>query len=537
MEQEQNKIKYFLYARKSSESEDKQVLSIESQIDELKEIALQEHLEVIDTFTEAKSAKAPGRPIFDKMLARIHRGEARGILCWKLDRLARNPIDGGQISWMLQQSIIQHIQTYGRGYYPTDNVLMMSVEFGMANQFILDLSINTKRGLRKKLERGQLPGLAPLGYLNDKYRDKGDKGIIKDPERFSLIRKIWDLLLTGQYSVAKLYEIAINELGITNSRGNKPKISHFYDMFVNPFYYGDFRYKGVVHKGSHEPMIIKDEFDEAQYILGNASKPRAKTHNFAFTGLIRCGECGCMITAEEKFKHQKNGNVHHYTYYRCTKKRGACSQKPIPQQDLERQIIRELSQVEIPPEFYDWAIGVLREDAEQEGADRSIILTNQRREYDKVLSKLESLLEMRINKEINEEEFADQKTRLLNEKARLQEILNDTDSGVTKWFEKAEKAFSFARDAKARFEKAEFEKDGWQVRKGILADLGSNLSIKDGKLTVSLTKPLIPIGQAASEVQTIHKRLEPLGSVMNKRQMAVLYSQNPLLGGLRDLHP
>jgi DNA invertase Pin-like site-specific DNA recombinase len=137
--------RYFLYARKSSENEDKQAASIPSQVDELKRLAKDHNLKIVDILTEEKSAKAPGRIVFGQMLQEIHEGKADGILCWKLDRLARNPVDGGNIAWMLQQGVIQHIQTFQKGYFPTDNVMMMSVEMGMANQFILDLSLNTNR--------------------------------------------------------------------------------------------------------------------------------------------------------------------------------------------------------------------------------------------------------------------------------------------------------------------------------------------------------------------------------------------------------
>ena len=143
--------KYFLYVRKSTDVEDKQVRSIEDQLAVLRALAKQEGLSIAQEFTEKQSAKRPGRPVFGNMLLKIERGEAQGILCWKLDRLARNPIDGGQISWFLQKGTIQHIQTHDRSYYPTDNTLVMSVEFGMANQFILDLSVNTKRGLHEKV--------------------------------------------------------------------------------------------------------------------------------------------------------------------------------------------------------------------------------------------------------------------------------------------------------------------------------------------------------------------------------------------------
>src|SRR3989338_8781854 len=150
-------MRYFLYARKSTDVEDKQVLSIEAQLAELRALAKEEKLEVVAEFVEKGSAKMPGRPVFNEMLKRVHKGEAQGIVCWKLDRFSRNPVDGGPISLLLQENIIQHILTKDRSNYPSDNVLMRSVEFGMANQFIRDLSSNVKRGLRAKVKRGEFP--------------------------------------------------------------------------------------------------------------------------------------------------------------------------------------------------------------------------------------------------------------------------------------------------------------------------------------------------------------------------------------------
>src|SRR3989338_3914900 len=157
----------FLYARKSTDVEDKQVLSIEAQLSELRALAKREGLEIAEEFVEKRSAKMPGRPVFMDMIARIQRKEAQGVVCWKIDRLARNPVDGGQIQWLLQNGTIAHIQTHDRAYYPADNVMLMSVEFGMANQYIRDLSVNTARGLRAKARRGDFPGTAPAGYRND----------------------------------------------------------------------------------------------------------------------------------------------------------------------------------------------------------------------------------------------------------------------------------------------------------------------------------------------------------------------------------
>ncbi len=161
---------YFLYARKSTDVEDKQVLSIEAQLAELRAIAKRDGLEIVQEFVEKRSAKMPGRPVFEDMVRRVERGEAQGVVCWKIDRLSRNPVDSGRISWLLQQGTIQKIITHDKAYFPHDNVLLMSVEFGMANQYIRDLSVNVTRGLRQKARQGVYPSIAPLGYLNDLYK-------------------------------------------------------------------------------------------------------------------------------------------------------------------------------------------------------------------------------------------------------------------------------------------------------------------------------------------------------------------------------
>ena len=258
-----------IYARKSTESEDRQILSIDSQIHELELFAERENLNISKIFTEAKSAKAPGRPVFAELLALADRGKIDGIIVWKLDRLARNPVDGGAVIWALEEQRLRAIYTPQRAFFNNgSDKFWIQLEFGMAKKYVDDLSDNTRRGLRTKLELGWRPGLAPLGYLNDKEK----KTIVKDPERFPLIRRMWDLMLTGNYSAKAVLNVASDSWGLRTRvlkriGGGKISYSGVYDLFTNPFYSGLIRHKDGLYKGAHEPMVTMAEYDRVQSLL------------------------------------------------------------------------------------------------------------------------------------------------------------------------------------------------------------------------------------------------------------------------------
>ena len=329
---------YFLYARKSTDVEDKQVRSIEDQLAVLRALAKQEGLHIAQEFIEKQSAKRPGRPVFGEMLSRIERGEAQGIICWKLDRLARNPIDGGQITWFLQKGIIQHIQTHDRSYHPTDNILMMAVEFGMANQFILDLSANTKRGLHEKVRRGEYPSLAPIGYLNDSRI----KRVVVDRKKAKIVKAAFELYAEGN---SRLEDIAafFAKHGVIHveRESHSPRREWLISSRIR-FYIGLFNYAGEIYEGTMKPIIPKKLFDRVQAVLEDRGRPHKKPKNEPqpFAGCSGAASADASITAENKIKRQVNGNIHHYVYYRCTKKKhGICSQPHIRDGELVSQAV------------------------------------------------------------------------------------------------------------------------------------------------------------------------------------------------------
>ncbi|PIR17675.1 MAG: hypothetical protein COV46_03180 [Deltaproteobacteria bacterium CG11_big_fil_rev_8_21_14_0_20_49_13] len=518
--QRPEKLRYILYARKSSESGDRQVQSIDDQINRLQKLAGDLKLNVVDILIEAKSAKKPqSRPIFMKMMQRIEAGEADGILAWQLNRLSRNPVDSGTLGWFLQQGTIQSIQTTEREYLPDDNVLLFSVESGMANQYILELRKNVKRGVDSKLAKGWKPNVASLGYLNEKE----EKTIVEDPERFPLIRKMWDLMLTGTKSPPQILEIANKQWGFRTRKtkrlgGKELSRSGIYRIFTNPFYAGIIAYGGKEYDGKHKAMITLSEFDRVQYLLGRKGKARPKTHAFAFTGLIRCGECGCVYTAETKRKLIKcNGEVKEYTYYHCTRKRTDydCSQKKVIRDDVLNQLIAdEIEKFTILPEFRDWALEVLKEQNSKEVTDRNQIFESQTKALAQSHDKLDRLVDMRLNDLLSNAEYVQKKDRLEKEIQDLRKQAKETEERIDNWLELTEKVFDFATNAHTAFLNGNME-----TKKQILMALGSNPTLKDGKLSITASEWLVPIEKAYPSLEAAYQGLEPAQTPENTKRM------------------
>lgn len=305
-------IKYALYCRKSTEDSSRQILSLDSQEKEMIKLSENLGLNIVQTFRESKSAKKPdNRPQFSELINLIKRGKIQGVICWKIDRLSRNPIDSATIQWLLQQNELKIIQTMERQYLPGDNALLFNVESGMANQYILDLSKNVKRGIRAKLEKGGWPNLAPLGYLNK------DSKIIIDKARGKYIVKIFELYKTGKYSVKEIADTLFKE-GFRSRAHNKYHKSKIHKMLSDSFYCGIMEKNGQLYEGKHEPLISKKLFDEVQEMLTKKSHIKKQNIPFAFRGILRCAKCGCLLTAT-----QKKGRL---TYYYCTNGKNVCEE-------------------------------------------------------------------------------------------------------------------------------------------------------------------------------------------------------------------
>jgi site-specific DNA recombinase len=560
-------LRFLIYCRKSSE-DDRQAASIGDQCRELTRLVEREPLTVVgELLTEEKSAKAPGRTIFSAMLTRIERGEANAILCWDIDRLYRNPVDEGRVRWLLQRGIIREIRTPYRVFYPQDAGLLMGVEGGRATDHIITLRKGVFRGFRGKLERGQRPGVAPPGYLNDQSREKGERTIIADPERFNLIRRAWDLILMGTYSVRRIHQIAAEEWSLGSKKrkrlGGRPySISAWYRIFTDPFYSGWFWWKTPetevreLYRGAHVPMITPEEFDRVQMILGTRGKPVPKAHHFAYTGLIRCGECGAMVTAETKcqiicstcklkFSSPNKDTCARcgtpieamvsptrltYTYYHCTKrKKATCTQKSIHEEDIEEQTDRLLKAITISEAFKDWAIKAASQEGDRQADAQETAADSLEARKNQIARQLQHLNRLIFSPDtdwtlISHEELKQEKLRILEDLRTIEQQLGADGKRVQDSLELTEKTFEFAAYARYWFREADPEQ-----KRTILASLGSNLTLRDKKLHLELRKPLSCVGEMVQAAPDISRPFEPDNRRSNKRESLPFEVEIPCL--------
>lgn len=537
--------KYFVYCRKSSEAEDRQILSIESQEKELSSCAQREGLTISKVFKEEKSAHKRGRPIFAKLMREIERTKAAGLLVWQPNRLARNAYDGGWLITAMDEGSLKEIRTPFRTYANSpDDKFFLQLEFGMAKKDSDDKSINVKRGLRQKVHEGWRPGIAPVGYLNDKSKERGERDIQIDPERFTLVRKIFELYLARGHSVSQICDIAANEWGLrtreTRRMGGKPlSISHIYRILTDPFYYGEFYWGGELVKGKQRPLITIAEYDKVQELLGRKGKPRAKHRLFAFTGLIRCGECGSMITAEEKrqgiccecklkfstlnrddcprcgtrIEQMANPVLLHYVYYRCSKKKNRhCQQRYVKREALEEQVDAALARVELMPGFKDWALDKLRDHFQSDKEVQSSVGASLSKALEDVQAKLKNLLTLKLSplntngSLLSDEEYAQQKSALVKEKHALEEKQRDQGQSFEDWMALCERAFEFAAEARCLFARGD-----WETKRSILSALGSNLTLMDQKVLINQPNPFLEgIEATIKDIPEASPNFEPL---------------------------
>jgi DNA invertase Pin-like site-specific DNA recombinase len=333
------------------ESEEAQILSIDSQIKEMLSMAERDHLEVIEIKKESHSAKEAGqRPVFNEIVDEIKQKKFNGILTWNADRISRNAGDLGRIVDLMDQGLLHDIRTYGQKFSNSPNEKFLLMILGSQAKLENDNKvINVKRGLRARCEMGLWPCTAPTGYLNSKNTEKRCHVEI-DSHRAPIIKKMFEKIAYEKYSGRRLHTWLKDEIKFTTKNGKLLTLSNVYIALRNHFYYGTFEYPkggGQWYIGKHIPIITKELFDKVQeQMISYTLKGEHK--EFAFTKLMTCGLCGSGITADEKFKKQNNGNIHRYVYYGCSRFHDKnCKSSYMREEDLIEQLAGLMDQIDL----------------------------------------------------------------------------------------------------------------------------------------------------------------------------------------------
>jgi DNA invertase Pin-like site-specific DNA recombinase len=348
----ETKVRYVLYARKSTESEERQILSIDSQVKEMLQIAERDGLEIAEIRRESHSAKATGqRPVFNEIVNDIKIGKFNGILTWAADRLSRNAGDLGKLVDLMDEKVLVEIRTYGQKFTNSPNEKFMLMILGSHAKLENDnRGVNVRRGLRTRCEMGLRPGVAPIGYLNAKESDRKCHAII-DPQRAPIIRQIFEKVANEHWSGRKIYHWLKFDLNFKSKRNRTVALSSIFVILQTHFYYGMFEYpekSGNWYQGKHEPIITKELFDKAQEQLKRDQIVRSELKEFAFTKLITCGLCGSGVTADEKFKRRKDGSTIRYVYYGCTRAKDInCKCGYLREEDLIEQLVKLIDKIDL----------------------------------------------------------------------------------------------------------------------------------------------------------------------------------------------
>jgi len=347
------KVRYCLYARKSTEQDELQALSIDSQIKEMSALAARDGLDVVVTKRESHSAKETGqRPVFNEMLDELRAGKYNGILTWAADRISRNAGDLGKVVDLMDAGVLHGIQTFSQKFSnnPNEKFLLM-ILCSQAKLENDNKSINVKRGLRTRAEMGMLPGYAPVGYLNDTRNDHKCEYMV-DPLRAPVVRMIFEKIGKERWSGVKVYHWLRDEVKFRTRNDKTLNISTLYELLKNPFYCGVFEYprgSGNWYVGKHEPLITRELFEAVRAKVLDETKRKKREHEFTFVRLMVCGKCGGGITGFEKQKYNKTeGTTRWYIYYGCTGgKDRHCKNPYVREESVIAQLCEIVDQLDI----------------------------------------------------------------------------------------------------------------------------------------------------------------------------------------------
>jgi site-specific DNA recombinase len=460
--------KYVLYARKSSESEERQVKSLDAQETEMLQIAKRESLEIVEIIRESHSAKTTGqRPEFNRMIKGVQSGKYTAILTWAPDRISRNAGDLGVVIDLMDAGKLECVKTYSQTFFNDPYSKFMFMMLGSQAKLENDQkSLNVKRGNREKLKRGDWINGAPFGYLNN----KANKTIILDPKRAPYVFQMYDMYSTGLYSFKQISD-RLYEQGLRTTSGKKVFKSTIQRIINRTFYYGVMESDGKYYQGNHDAIVSQELFEQCQELAGNRTRPRTKTKGFTLSGFIKCAKCGCAVTAE-----LKKGK---YIYYHCTNGKGVCNQKSFNtnEKSIHDYIAKDMLKLRISQKMVDIVYKAKLEELKQTGNFHNHALDTAREALKSLAMRKSRLVDTFTNGDIEDTLYKQKLTALDNEKVNLEKQIVEIEKNNSDPYSTIELIYNRFKQG---YTMAERYKNGSPEEKRIiLSDALSNSTLED----------------------------------------------------------
>jgi site-specific DNA recombinase len=291
-----------VYARVSSKDQEKEGFSIPAQEELLRSYAGANGFTIAQEFVDVETAKQAGRVKFGEMIGFLKKHPScRIVLVEKTDRLYRNLRDWVTIDELgLEVHFVKENVVLSRDSRSHEK-FMHGIKVLMAKNYIDNLSEEVRKGLHQKAREGMWPSFAPLGYTNVDGPD-GKKMIVPDPNLAPIIARMFERYATGKYSLKEIAKLARADGLVYRKSGNPVPTSTVHKILRKRTYSGEYDYHGVTYSGSYEPIISPELWQQVQDVLDgrHLQRPKKRSHDFAFAGLITCGHCGCALVGKIK---------------------------------------------------------------------------------------------------------------------------------------------------------------------------------------------------------------------------------------------
>lgn len=482
--------KAVIYLRVSSKEQKEEGYSIPAQRKLLLDFARANGFKVVKEYEDNETAKSAGRANFGEMIEFIKQNkDVEVILVEKTDRLYRNFKDYVTIDDLgVTVYLVKESEILGKNS-TSHQKFIHGIKVLMAKNFIDNLSEETKKGMLAKAESGVYPnGMLPVGY---KLANVGDNSYpVVDEANKDLAIQIFELYASGQYSLDSLIK-KIKDEGLFNPESfpssSRMKVitkSTLYRILHNPFYYGDFLWKGKLYHGNHTPLISKQLWDKVQgkLLSYHEGAPVYKYNSliFAFKGLLTCGECGRSITAERKTK--LSGRK--YVFYHCTKFNRKCEQGYTNEEKIDQQMLAELSKLNMPQKAIDYVTNGLKQSLNLKRNTEDKAKQNLEEQKQKLENRMSVLYEDRLDRTITKD-FYDRKSAEYETKVKdLEQKISRYTQADFDYYQFGSKILELANKASFLYKNALPEE-----KRELLGFLLSNSQLKDEKVLINYKKP------------------------------------------------